>query len=100
MMDTSVLLTIILMAIVTYLTRILGFLVLRNCLLSAELQSVMQAAPGCVLIAVIAPKFANGNPADLLTLAITLFAVTRYSILPVVLIAVTVTGLLRAVFSG
>ena len=98
-MDTTVLLTIVLMAIVTYLTRVLGFLALRNRVLSSELQSVMHAAPGCVLIAVIAPKFVSGNPADLLALVITIFAASRFSILPVVLIAVVATGVLRTLFS-
>lgn len=47
------------------------------------MQSVMEAAPGCELIAVIAPKFASGQLADLIALAITLLAATRFSILPV-----------------
>lgn len=95
MMDATIVLTIVLMAVTTYLTRILGFLALRNRVLSSEWQSVMQAAPGCVLIAVLAPKFATGNPADLLALGITLYAATRYSILPVVLIGVCTAALLR-----
>ncbi|MDH4554119.1 AzlD family protein [Pseudomonas sp. BN417] len=95
MMDMTTLLTILMMAVVTYLTRVLGFVALRNRVLSAQWQSVMQAAPGCVLIAVIAPKFASGQPADLLALGITLFAATRYPILPVVLISILATGGLR-----
>lgn len=94
-MDIQIILTIVAMAIVTYLTRVLGYLALRNRTVSPALQSVMEAAPGCVLIAVIAPKFASGHPADLAALAITVFAATRYSILPVVLIAILATGILR-----
>lgn len=94
-MDALVILTIILMALTTYMTRILGFVLLRNRTLSPRLQSVMEAAPGCVLIAVIAPMFVSNHPADLLALAITLFACTRFSLLPVVLIAVVSTGVLR-----
>lgn len=56
----------------------------------------MDAAPGCVLIAVIAPKFVSGNPTDLIALVITLFAATRFSILPVVVISIAITGALRA----
>lgn len=52
-----------------------------------------------LLIAVIAPKFASGNPADLIALALTLFAATRLPILPVVLIAVLATGTLRFLLS-
>ncbi|RRV19886.1 AzlD family protein [Stutzerimonas nitrititolerans] len=95
MMDLLVSVTIVLMAIATYLTRVLGFLLLRNRTVSPTMQSVMEAAPGCVLIAVIAPKFASGQPTDLAALAIPLLAATRFSILPVVLIAIIVTGTLR-----
>ncbi|MBU3056534.1 AzlD family protein [Pseudomonas indica] len=95
MMDNRILLTIALMATVTYLTRVLGFVLLRNRTFSPAMQSVMEAAPGCVLIAVIAPTFVSGQPADLLALAVTLFAAIRFSILPVVLIAIFATGGLR-----
>ena len=95
MIDTLTLFTLLAMAGVTYLTRVLGFIVLRNRTLSPTVQEVMLAAPGCVLIAVIAPKFAGGHPADLLALALTLFAATRLPILPVVLIAILATATLR-----
>lgn len=95
MMENMILLTIVMMATVTYLTRILGFIALRNRAFSPAMKSVMEAAPGCVLIAVIAPKFVSGHPGDLVALAITVFAATRFSILPTVLIAVIATGSLR-----
>ena len=95
MIDASTLLTIVLMAGVTYLTRIGGYIVLRNRTLSARATAVMEAAPGCVLISVIAPAFVSRNPADLLALAITLVTATRFSMLPTVLIGVASAGLLR-----
>lgn len=95
MIDTANLLTIVLMATVTYLTRIGGYVVLRNRILSPRATAVMEAAPGCVLISVIAPDFVSDNPADLLALAITLLAATRLSMLPTVLIAIASAGLLR-----
>ncbi len=58
----------------TYLTRIVGFLALRNRTLSKRAVTVMEAAPGCVLISVIAPDFVADKPADLAALAITLLA--------------------------
>ncbi|MCE1118825.1 MULTISPECIES: AzlD family protein [Pseudomonas] len=97
MIDITTLATILGMALVTYLTRALGFLLLRNRVMGPQLTQVLSAAPGCVLIAVIAPKFVSGDPADLIALALTLLAATRYSILPVVLFAIVVTGALRAV---
>ncbi|MER9335015.1 AzlD family protein [Mesorhizobium sp. M0293] len=95
MIDATTLLIIVLMAGVTYLTRIGGYVVLRNRMLSVRATAVMEAAPGCVLISVIAPAFVSRNPADLLALAITLIAATRLSMLPTVLIGVASAGLLR-----
>ncbi|SDA90010.1 AzlD family protein [Mesorhizobium qingshengii] len=95
MIDPATLLTIVLMAGITYLTRIGGYVVLRNRVLSARATAVMEAAPGCVLISVIAPAFVSRHPADLLALAITFAAATRLSMLPTVLIGVASAGLLR-----
>ncbi|AIO67166.1 hypothetical protein WS62_07300 [Burkholderia sp. ABCPW 14] len=95
MIDVSTLLTIVLMASSTYLSRILGYVVLRNRTLSPRMLSVMENVPGCVLVSVIAPAFVSDKPANLLALAITLLAATRLSILPTVIIGVVSTGLLR-----
>ncbi|MBZ9719376.1 AzlD family protein [Mesorhizobium sp. M7A.F.Ca.CA.001.09.2.1] len=95
MIDATTLFTIVLMAGVTYLTRIGGYVVLRNRTLGARATAVMEAAPGCVLISVIAPAFVSKSPADLLALAVTLAAATRFSMLPTVLIGVSAAGLLR-----
>ncbi|HZS79886.1 MAG TPA: AzlD family protein [Herbaspirillum sp.] len=95
MMHASTLLTIVLMATVTYLTRALGYLVLRNRSLSERAVTVMEAAPGCVLISVIAPYFVSERPTDLVALAATLLAATRLPMLPTVIIGVAVSGLLQ-----
>ena len=95
MMNQLTLLTILLMAATTYLTRVLGYLVLQNRSLSPRMLMVMDSVPGCVLLAVIAPAFVSDQPANLLGLAITLLAACRFGLLPTVLIGVTATGLLR-----
>lgn len=95
MFQTATLLAIGLMALVTYLTRVLGYVALRDRTLSARTMAVLDAAPGCVLIAVIAPAFVANRPADLIALAVTLAAATRLPLLPTVLIGVTAAGLLR-----
>jgi uncharacterized membrane protein len=95
MIDSATLLTIVLMALVTYLTRICGYIVLRDRALGTRGTAVMEAAPGSVLISVIAPNFVADNPANLLALVITLAAATRLSILPTALIGVASAGLLR-----
>ncbi|WP_336142293.1 AzlD family protein [Erwinia sp. CGal63] len=88
-------LTIVLMAATTYLTRIAGYLILRDRMLSARTRAILEAAPGCVLITVIAPHFVTTEPANLLALAISLLAAMRFSLLPVVIISVVATALLR-----
>jgi uncharacterized membrane protein len=95
MIHPATLLTILLMASVTYLTRIGGYVVLRNRPLGPRAKAVMKGAPGCVLISVIAPCFVSHRPADLLALAVTLVAATRLSMLPTVLIGVASAGVLR-----
>lgn len=74
---------------VTYFTRLIGFFALRNRVLSKRAARVMEAAPGCVLLSVIAPHFVSDKPHELLALLLTLFAATRWSMLPTVLIAVS-----------
>lgn len=95
MIDPMTVFAILAMAGVTYLTRIGGYVVLRNRTLGRRATAVMEAAPGCVLISVIAPDFVSKNAADLAALAITLIAATRLSMLPTVVIGVASAGLLR-----
>ncbi|ENR62114.1 AzlD family protein [Brucella abortus] len=95
MIDPRVALTILAMASVTYLTRIGGYVLLRNRTLSNRAMAVMEAAPGCVLISVIAPDFVSDKPANLIALAVTFFAATRFSMLPTVLIGMGAASICR-----
>jgi uncharacterized membrane protein len=88
-------LTIVFMALATYLTRVLGFLALRNRKLSPRALVVLEAVPGCVLISVIAPAFATTRPSDLIALALTLAAAIRLPMFTTVVIGVASAGLLR-----
>ncbi len=97
MVSASTLLTILAMMAVTYMTRIAGFLFLRDRTISPRLQMVMETAPGCILISVIAPYFVTGHPADLVALVITTFCASRFSMLPTVIIAIISAGLLRQI---
>ncbi|WP_066340616.1 AzlD family protein [Azohydromonas lata] len=99
MIDAATLLTIVLMAGSTYLTRVLGYLVLRNRTLSPRAQAVLENVPGCVLISVIAPAFVSDRPADIAALALTVLASTRLGILPTVLVGIVSAGLLRHLWS-
>ena len=83
------------MAIVTDLTRIGAYLVLDGRELSPRTLTVLDTAPGCVLIAVIAPAIVSGRVADLIALAVTGAAATRLPLLATVLIGIGNAGLLR-----
>lgn len=98
MIDPLYLSAILLMAAVTYLTRVGGYVLFRDRVMSARMQTVLESAPGCVLIAVIAPHFVSKNPADLIALAITVVAAMRLPMLPTVIIAIASAGLLRYLF--
>lgn len=88
-------LTILLMAASTYLTRVLPYLFLQNRQLSPRMLNVMQAVPGCVLLSVIAPTLLSGKLVDILAVAVTLLAVMRLSLFPAVVISIASTALLR-----
>lgn len=95
MIDRWTLATIVLMALVTYLTRVGGYLMLGGRELSPRTMTVLDTAPGCVLIAVIAPAFVSGRIADLIALFATMVAAMRLPLLPTVLIGVGGAGLAR-----
>jgi uncharacterized membrane protein len=93
MIDVATLLTIVLMALVTYLTRIGGYLWLRNASLGPRTAAVLEATPGCVLISLIAPNFVSSRPDHLLALGVT--AATRLPLLWTVVVGVVSAGVLR-----
>jgi uncharacterized membrane protein len=95
MIHWSTFVTIVGMATVTALTRVLGYAALRNRVLGKRARAMLDAAPGCVLISVIAPEFVSDRPADLLALAITVAAASRLPMLPTVLIGIASAAGLR-----
>lgn len=95
MTDYYVFFTILAMAFVTYLTRVTGYLLLHNRVLNPRLVKLLDAMPGCVLIAVIAPAFATSSIANLLALIITFILACRFSLLITVVFSILATALLR-----
>lgn len=95
MIHSTTFVAILLVAATTYLTRILGYVLLKNKTLSNKQRKILEVVPGCVLISVIAPYFVKDNVADLLAIAITLIAASRFSLLPTVVISMLSAALLR-----
>lgn len=97
MIHTPTLIAILFIAATTYLTRVLGYVLLKNRSLTNKQRQIMEVVPGCVLISVIAPYFVRDNPADLIAIIITLIAASRFSLLPTVAISMASAALLRLV---
>jgi len=97
MIHTPTVIAILFIAATTYLTRILGYVLLKNRSLTNKQRQIMEVVPGCVLISVIAPYFVRDNPADMIAIIITLIAASRFSLLPIVAISMASAALLRLV---
>ena len=97
MIHSSTVIAIAFIAATTYLTRILGYILLKNLTLTNKQRQIMEVVPGCVLISVIAPYFVKDNPADLLAMVITLIAASKFSLLPTVVISMLSAAVLRLV---
>lgn len=90
-------LTIVLMALATYATRTLGYAALGNRAVSPRTRTMLDAAPACVLISVIAPAFVSSRPAHVMALGITVLAATRLPMMATVVIAIISSAALRVV---
>jgi uncharacterized membrane protein len=65
----------------------------------SERLGVLDAAPGCVLIAVIAPAFVSLRPADLIALGIPLLAAVLLPMMTTAAIAIIASAALRFALS-
>lgn len=88
-------LTVLGMCAATYSSRLLGYLFLRNRKLSTETRKLLDAAPGCVMVSVVAPAFMTTNPADLVTLIVVVFLAKKMNLAVTVAVAVALNALLR-----
>lgn len=95
MIHTPTLIAILFIAGTTYLTRVLGYILLKNKTLNNKQRQILEVIPGCVLISVITPYFVKDNPADLIAIFITVLVATRFSLLPTVVISMASAALLR-----
>ena len=82
----------------TYSTRLIGWLVLRNHPASPTTQRVLDAAPGCVMISIVAPAFMTTNIVTLVTLAATVLIAFRVNLAWTILFAVGFNALLQTFF--
>lgn len=90
------LLAIVLMAGTTYFTRIAGYLLLRKSRMSTHLQAMLDAAPCCVMISIVAPFFMTTDIITLASLALTVLYARRFNFsITVILSVLTQAALLH-----
>lgn len=66
--------------------------------LSPQTRKLLDAAPGCVMVSVVAPAFMTTNPADLVTLIIVVFLAKKLNLAVMTALAVALNALLRHLF--
>jgi len=96
-MDYWSLATISGMALVTYLTRIGGDLLMRNKTLGSRATAALDAVPAAVLTAVIAPTVLAAGAAEALAGLVTVAAAFRLPLLATIAVGVGSLVILRAV---
>ncbi|MDQ0315270.1 AzlD family protein [Amorphus orientalis] len=94
--DPVTLVTILLMGIATYSTRLAGLVLVRRVPASGRLRNALEAVPAAVLTALVAPAVLAGGLAELIAGAVALLAALRFPLLAVVVLGAATAGLLRA----
>jgi uncharacterized membrane protein len=93
--DTTILLAILAMAVVTYITRIAGLFVADRLVLTGRAKAAFDAIPPAVLVAVIAPTALTTGWAEAIAAAITAVAAFRLPLLATVVVGVVSVVVLR-----
>jgi uncharacterized membrane protein len=94
-LDARIFLAIIVMAVVTYITRIAGLFVADRLVLSGRAKAAFDAIPPAVLVAVIAPTALTTGWAEAIAAAITALAAFRLPLLATIVVGVVSVVVLR-----
>ncbi len=95
-LDPQTLVAILAMAAVTYLARISGFWLVRRVPLRGRLAAGLEAVPGAVLIALIAPLVLAEGLAESFAAILVVLVALRAPTLIAVVVGVAAVALLRA----
>lgn len=97
--DSEILLLIAAMAGVTWLTRIGGYVMMMVIPPSPQVKRVLEAMPGCVIVALMAPHFITGGWIERIALALTLvLGFRKFGMLASSVAATVFAALARAAF--
>lgn len=94
-LDTTTVLAVFAMAVVTYITRIAGLFVADRLVLSGRAKAAFDAIPPAVLVAVIAPTALTTGWAEAIAAAITAVVAFRLPLLGTVAAGVVSVVVLR-----
>lgn len=94
-LDTTTLLAIICMAVVTYFTRVAGLFVADRLVLTGRAKAAFDAIPPAVLVSVIAPTALTTGWAEAIAAAITAVAAFRLPLLATIAVGVVSVVVLR-----
>ena len=97
-LDPATLLAIAGMAIVTYLNRLSGLVLVRFVRLEGRTKAALDALPPAILMAVIAPMALTRGPAETTAAVITVIAALRLPLIAAVAIGVASVVALRHLF--
>jgi uncharacterized membrane protein len=98
--DRTVLLAILLMAFVTYCTRIAGLLLAERFHLEGRAKAAFEAIPAAVLTALIAPAVLTTGSAEAVAGLITIVAAFRLPLYGTIAVGVAAIVALRALLPG
>ncbi|WP_018700008.1 AzlD family protein [Amorphus coralli] len=94
--DPLTLLTIVLMGLATYSTRVAGLFLVSRVPAAGRVRNALEAVPAAVLTALVAPAVLTGGIAELAAGAVAGLAALRLPLLAVVILGAATAGLLRA----
>ncbi len=95
--DMIAVLAILGMAAVTYGTRLAGWWLLRDVRPTGRLAAGLDALPGAVLIAVIAPMIVNGGVPEWVGAGVVILTARKLPTLAAMVLGVATVAILRAV---
>jgi len=72
------------MALATWLTRYLGYWLVRRATVSGRLATALEAVPGAILVAIVVPKALATGPAETAAAALTVLLALRLPLLAAV----------------
>tara|TARA_R110002020_G_scaffold15143_18_gene53857 strand:- start:2173 stop:2475 length:303 start_codon:yes stop_codon:yes gene_type:complete len=94
--DPLTLVTILLMGLATYSTRLAGLYLVSRVPAAGRLRAALDAVPAAVLTALVAPAVLTGGIAELMGGGVAVLAALRLPLLAVVVIGAGSVALLRA----